>query len=166
MTTFSATINAHATDIASMDAHATMKFLTITLIAVEMSTFHHQRTKNVSSFGKTKLKIAETIALPSLSNVSSNVIKTILTAATFVSTKMPNVLVNVHVTNNARTVVHVQFSKISPISVQQLSLFHPNVPKIGPLKLKNVTATATTPTTNVSVTVVTPICHNVMMNVR
>ena len=66
MTTFSATTNVHATDIASMDVHATMKILQITLIAAEMSTFLHQKTKNVSSFGKMKLKIAEIIVLLSL----------------------------------------------------------------------------------------------------
>ena len=63
-------------------------------------------------------------------------------------------------------VVLVQFSKISPISVQPLNPFHPNVPKIGPTKSKNATTIATTPTTNVFVTVVTPICHNVTMNVQ
>ena len=66
MTTFSATINVHVTDTASMDAHATTKFPTITPIAVVTSTFHHQKTKNVSSYGKTKLKNVETIALLSL----------------------------------------------------------------------------------------------------
>ena len=66
MTTFSATISVRATDTASMDVHATTKFLMITLIAVEMSTFHHQKTKNVSSSGKMKLKNAETTALLSL----------------------------------------------------------------------------------------------------
>jgi len=166
MTTSSATISAHATDTASMDVHATTKFLTITPIAVEMSTFHHQKTKNVSSSGKTKLKNAETTALLSLNNVSSNVTKTTLIAATFASTRMPNALVNAHVMNNVQMVVLVQFSKISPISVQPLNPFHPNVPKIGPTKSKNATTIATTPTTNVFVTVVTPICHNVTMNVQ
>ena len=66
MTTFSATINAHATDIVSMDVHVTMKILQITLIAAEMSTFLHQKPKNVSFFGKMKLKIAEIIVLLSL----------------------------------------------------------------------------------------------------
>ena len=66
MTMFSVTINAHVTDTASMDVHATTKFLMITQTAVEMSTFHHQKTKNVSSFGKKKLKNAEIIVLLSL----------------------------------------------------------------------------------------------------
>ena len=92
--------------------------------------------------------------------------KTTLIAATFVSTRMPNALVNAHVTNNAQMVVLVQFSKISPISVQPLNQFHPNVPKIGPTKSKNATTIATTPTTNVFVTVVTPICQIVTMNVQ
>ena len=100
------------------------------------------------------------------SNVSSNAIQTTLIAATFASTIMPNALVNAHVTNNVQTVVHVQFLKISPISVQQLNPFHPSVLKIGPMKSKNATTIATTPTTNVFVTVVTPICHNVTMNVQ
>ena len=100
------------------------------------------------------------------SNVSSNATQTTLIAAIFVSTKMPNALVNVHVTNNVQTAVHVQFSKISPISAQPLSLSHPNALRTGPLKSKNVITIATTPTTNVSVTAVTPICHNVTMNVQ
>ena len=66
MTTFSAMTSAHVTDTASMDAHAITKSLTITPIAVVTSTFHHQKTKNVSSYGKTKLKNVETIALLSL----------------------------------------------------------------------------------------------------
>ena len=79
---------------------------------------------------------------------------------------MLNVLVNVHATSNVQTAVHVQFSKISPISVQQLNLFHPSVLKIGPLKSQNATTTATTPTTNVSEAAVTPIFHNAMMNAQ
>ena len=66
MTTFSAMINAHVTDTASMDVHATTKFPMTTQIAVEMLTSHHQKTKNVSSFGKTKLKTAEITVLLSL----------------------------------------------------------------------------------------------------
>ena len=66
MTMFSVTINAHVIDTASMDVHATTKFLMIPQTAVEMSTFRHQKTKNVSSFGKKKLKNAEIIVLLSL----------------------------------------------------------------------------------------------------
>ena len=60
----------------------------------------------------------------------------------------------------------VQFSKTSPISVQPLNPSHPSVPKTGPMKSKNATTIAMTQTTNVFVTVVTPICHNVTMNAQ
>jgi len=148
-------INAHVTDTASMDVHATTKFLMITQIAVEMLTSHHQKTKNVSSFGKTKLKIAEITVLLSLSNASLKAIKTIPIAETFVSTKMPNALVNVHVTNNVQTVAPVQFSKTSPISVLPLNLFHPSVLKIGLMKSQNALTIAKISTMNVFVTVAT-----------
>merc|ERR1719297_588994 len=113
-----------------------------------------------------KLKNVETTALLSLNNVSLNATKTTLIAAIFASTKTPNALVNAHVTNNVQMVAHVQFSKTSPISVRPLNPFHPSVPKTGPMKSKNATTIATTQTTNVFVTVVTPICHNVTMNAQ
>jgi hypothetical protein len=148
-------INAHVTDTASMDVHATTKFHTITQIAVEMLTSHHQKTKNVSSFGKTKLKIAEITVLLSLSNASLNATKMIPIVATSAKSKKLNAKLNVHVTNNVHTDVHVQFSKTSPISVLPLNPFHLNVLKIGLMKSQNALAIAKISTMNVFVTVAT-----------
>ena len=118
MIMFSVMISVHVTDIVSMDVHVITRIPQITLIVVATLIFHPLKIKNVLSFGKMKLKPAETIVPLIPSNVSSNVIKMILIAVICVLMATPNVLVNAHVTNIALMVAHVQFLRISQISVQ------------------------------------------------